>query len=98
MRIRQRDEEGALVQQCKIALAYFVILPQQQARLISFTHRCPGAGGWGRGLGGDAHRDRTAYTFSISRACSVLLIKGLLNSVPALPSKDKQCGSLPVFT
>lgn len=89
--MRQRDEEGALVQQCKVALAYSVKLPQQQARLISFAHICPGAGG-------DAHRDRAAYTFSISRACRVLLIKGLLNSVPALLSKDKQCGFLLVFT
>lgn len=45
VRMRQRDEEGELVQQCKIALAYSVQLPQQQARLISFTHICPGGGG-----------------------------------------------------
>lgn len=69
VRMRQRDQEGELVQQCKIALAYSVQLPQQQARLISFTHICPG--------GGESHRDTTAYTFSISRGCRVLLIKAL---------------------
>lgn len=47
---------------------------------------------------GGAHGDRTAYTFFISRACRVLLIKGLLNNASALPSKDKQCGSLLAVT
>lgn len=83
VRMRQRDKEGALVQQCKIAPAYSV----KNAAATSTTYLVYPHMSRGEGWGETPMGDKAAYTFPISRACRVLLIKGLLNSVPAPPNK-----------